>query len=336
MKINELRTELLKPDAKILLLSHKNPDGDTIGAGLALFHLFSGMELDVSMVVPNAFPEFLKWMPGAEKFVVAMENRELANQIIADATVIFFVDFNNYERIDFIGKEVSKNDAPKILIDHHPNPDDFFDFSLSDVKVSSASELIYSFIEQLGFIDQINKPIAECLFAGIMTDTGCFSHNSSHPETFEIVAQLLKSGINKNEIFDNVYNNFSESRMRLLGYALYEKMVVLPEFHTAFFSFSAEELGKFNFQLGDEEGMVNYLLAIKGVLFTVIIIEKKSYVKMSFRSKGLFPANYVAKRYFHGGGHLNAAGGKSYKSLSETITKLQKVLKDDQALQKYF
>ena len=336
MKIDELKAGLLKSEVKILLLSHKNPDGDTIGAALALYHLFSGMGLDVNLVVPNAFPEFLKWMPGTEKYIVAMENREKTNQVIAEATVIFFIDFNNYERIDFIAKEVRKNRVPKILIDHHPNPDDFFDFSLSDVKVSSTSELIYSFIEELGFVSKINKKISECLFAGIMTDTGCFSHNSSRPATFEITAKLLKSGINKDEIYDRVYNNFAESRMRLLGYALYEKMVVLPEFHTAYFSFSAEELKEFNFQLGDEEGMVNYLLAIKGVLFTVIIIEKKSYVKMSFRSKGLFPANYVAKRYFHGGGHLNAAGGKSYKSLQETIDKLQKVLQDDEVLQKYF
>ncbi|MCD6366885.1 MAG: bifunctional oligoribonuclease/PAP phosphatase NrnA [Bacteroidales bacterium] len=336
MRIDELKTELLKPEAKILLLSHKNPDGDTIGAALALYHLFSGMGLDVSLVVPNAFPDFLKWMPGAEKYIVAMENQKNANQAIAEASLFFFVDFNNYERIDFIAKEVGKNKAPKILIDHHPNPDSFFDFAMSDVKVSSASELIYSFIEQLGFLDKLNKPVAECLFAGIMTDTGCFSHNSSRSETFETAAQLLKTGIDKNEIYDHVYNNFSENRMRLLGYALYEKMVILPEYRTAYFSFSAEELTKFNFQLGDEEGMVNYLLAVKGILFTIIIIEKKNYVKMSFRSKGLFPANYVAKRYFHGGGHLNAAGGKSYKSLQETVDKLQKVLKEDEALQKYF
>ncbi len=336
MKIDELKTELLRTDAKILLLSHKNPDGDTIGAALALYHLFSTMKLNVSLLVPNSFPDFLKWMPGSNQFIVAMEQGKLANQVMAEATLIFFIDFNNYERIDFIVKEIRKNRSPKILIDHHPNPDDFFDFTLSDVKVSSTSELIYGFIEQLDFETKINDEIAACLFAGIMTDTGCFSHNSSRPETFEVVAKLLKTGIKKDDIYDKVYNNFSESRMRLLGYALYERMVVLPEYHTAFFSFSAQELKQFNFQLGDEEGMVNYLLAIKGVQFSVIIIEKKSYVKMSFRSKGLFPANYVAKRYFHGGGHLNAAGGRSYKSLQETITKLQKVLKDDQTIQKYF
>ncbi len=336
MNIDEIKSEILKQEAKVLLLSHKNPDGDTIGAALALYHIFSQMNVEVKLLVPNAFPDFLKWMPGSEKFIMAMENQKKSNQTIAEASLFFFVDFNNYERIDFVAKEVKKNKAPKILIDHHPNPDSFFDFVMSDVKVSSTSELIYSFIEQLEFLDKLNKPVAECLFTGIMTDTGCFSHNSSRPETFETAAQLLKTGIDKNEIYDRVYNNFSENRMRLLGYALYEKMVVLPEYRTAYFSFSAEELTKFNFQLGDEEGMVNYLLAVKGVLFTVIIIEKKSYVKMSFRSKGLFPANYIAKRYFHGGGHLNAAGGKSYKSLTETITKLQTVLKDDQALQKYF
>ncbi len=336
MNIDELKTKLLNPDAKVLLLSHKNPDGDTIGAALALYHIFSQMNIATKLLVPNAFPDFLKWMPGAEKFIVAMEHQKDANQAIAEATLFFFVDFNNYERIDFISKEVGKNNAPKVLIDHHPNPDSFFDFAMSDVKVSSTSELIYSFIEKMEFLDKLNKQVAECLFTGIMTDTGCFSHNSSRPETFETTAHLLKTGIDKNKIYDRVYNNFSESRMRLLGYALYEKMVVLPKYHTAYFSFSAEELKKFNFQLGDEEGMVNYLLAVKGVLFTIIIIEKKSYVKMSFRSKGLFPANYIAKRYFHGGGHLNAAGGKSYKSLKETIEKLQTVLKDDKTIQKYF
>ena len=336
MNIDEIKTELLNPDAKVLLLSHKNPDGDTIGAALALYHIFSQMNVATKLLVPNAFPDFLKWMPGAENFIVAMEHQKDANQAIAEATLFFFVDFNNYERIDFISKEVAKNKAPKILIDHHPNPDSLFDFAMSDVKVSSTSELIYSFIEKLEFLDKLNKPVAECLFTGIMTDTGCFSHNSSRPETFETTAQLLKTGIDKNEIYDHVYNNFSENRMRLLGYALYEKMVVLHKYRTAYFSFSAKELTKFNFQLGDEEGMVNYLLAVKGVLFTVIIIEKKSYVKMSFRSKGLFPANYIAKRYFHGGGHLNAAGGKSYKSLKETIEKLQTVLKDDETIQKYF
>jgi len=336
MTINELKTEILKPETNILLVSHKNPDGDTIGAALALYHLFSTIQLNVSMLVSNDFPDFLKWMPGNNQFIIAMEQEKLANKAMTEATLIFFIDFNNYERIDFIAKRLAKNQSPKILIDHHPNPDDIFDFVLSDVKVSSTSELIFNFIEQLAWLDKINKPIAENLFTGIMTDTGCFSHNSSRPETFEVVAALLKKDIDKNEIYDRVYNNFSESRMRLLGYALYEKMVVMPEYHTAYFYFSAEELKRFNFQLGDEEGMVNYLLSVKGVQFAIIIIEKKRYVKISFRSKGLFPANYVAKRYFHGGGHLNAAGGKSHKPLSETITKLQKVLKEDEAIQKYF
>ncbi len=336
MTINELKTEILKSETNILLVSHKNPDGDTIGASLALYHLFSTMQLNVSLLVPNDFPDFLKWMPGSEQFIIAMAQEKAANKAMAEATLIFFIDFNNYERIAFIEKQLRENQSPIILIDHHPNPEDIFDFVISDVRVSSTSELIYNFIEQLEWLDKINKPIAENLFTGIMTDTGCFSHNSSRPETFEVVAALLKKGIDKNEIYDRIYHNFSESRMRLLGYALYEKMVVMPEYHTAYFYFSAEELERFNFQLGDEEGMVNYLLSIKGIQFAVIILEKKSYVKMSFRSKGLFPANYVAKRYFHGGGHLNAAGGKSYQSLSETITKLQKVLNDDTAIQKYF
>ncbi|HIE16267.1 MAG TPA: bifunctional oligoribonuclease/PAP phosphatase NrnA [Bacteroidales bacterium] len=336
MTIEEIKTEILKTESKIVLLSHKNPDGDTIGSALALYHLFSNLNIDTTMIVPNDFPDFLKWMPGADRFIVATKEEKLAHQSINNATLIFFIDFNNYDRINHIEHIVKKNNAPKILIDHHPNPEYFFDFSLSGVTVSSTAELIYSFISHLGYSNKINKSIAESLFTGIMTDTGCFSHNSSKPETFETVAKLLHTGIDKNKIYNNLYNNFSENRMRLLGYALYEKMIVLSQYHTAFFSLSEKELQKFNFQLGDEEGMVNYLLSIKNIIFAVIILEKKNYVKLSFRSKGFFPANYIAKRYFHGGGHLNAAGGKSYKSLSETITKLQTILKDDQALQKYF
>lgn len=335
MELSELKNEILKQGSKVLILSHKNPDGDTIGAGLALYSLLKNLSVESTLMVTNDFPDFLKWMPGNEHYVITQDTTHDIQQKISDATLIFFIDFNNYERINTIEQLVSNNPAPKILIDHHPNPQTFFDFSFSDTKASSTSELLYNFINNIGWHTYIDKTIAECLFVGIMTDTGCFNHNSSMPETYKIVSELLSLGVDKDAVFDKVYNNFSENRMRLLGYALNEKMVILPELKASYIYLIAAELERFNFKLGDEEGMVNFPLAIRMVNLTAIIIEKQNYIKLSFRSKGKFPTNYLAKKYFHGGGHLNASGGKSFKSMAETIAKFEKVLKNDEILKTF-
>jgi len=274
-------------------------------------------------------------MPGNEHYIVTGNPDKKVSESISRATIIFFIDFNNYERINKIEKSVKNNPAPKILIDHHPNPETFFDFTISKVEASSTSEILYNFITDIGWQQYLDKTIAECLFVGIMTDTGCFNHNSSNPDTYRTIANLLSFGVDKDEIFDKTYNNFSEERLRLMGYSVSEKLVVLPELKSAYIYLSAAELERFNFKLDDEEGLVNFPLAIKGVDFTSIIIEKQNYVKMSFRSKWKFPANYIAEKYFHGGGHLNAAGGKSFKSLEETISKIENALKTDEVIRQF-
>lgn len=335
--IEELQNLLSDTSQKIVLVSHKNPDCDTIGATLGLTLLLERQGFQhVQPVLPNHYPEFLAWLPGIDRYIIASENDEPVQTVIASADIIFCIDFNNYERVTPLGKYLKKSTAIKLLIDHHPNPDDVFEYALSKVLASSASELTYEFIALMGWQGLLDQDIATNLYAGIMTDTGCFSFNSSQPETFKIVAHLLEQGIDKDEIYDRIYNSYSEERMRWVGYSLYERMEVLSEKRTAFFAIPANDLERFNNQIGDEEGMVNIPLSIKGVQFAVIMIERPDYIKMSFRSKKLFPANYVAKRYFHGGGHLNAAGGKSYKTLPETVEKLKKILNEDTALQSFF
>ena len=304
---------------KIVILSHRNPDGDAIGSSLAFYNLFSEMGHQVEIIVPNTIPAFLKWMKNAGKIHIYEKESQVSDTILEQATLVFALDFNDLGRIQEYNDKLKDSGSYKVLIDHHPHPHNFADLTISDPNASSTAELVYDFIGELGLIASIDKDIATCLFTGIMSDTGCFSYNSSQPLTYSKLASLLTCGIDKDYIYDRVYNNFSYNRMRLMGYCLDKKMVHLPEFRTAYITLSQEELREYHFRFGDAEGFVNLPLSIEGVLFSVIFIEKKDMVKVSFRSKGNFEVNKIASDHFNGGGHKNASGGESYESLQKTV-----------------
>ncbi len=312
----------------ILLLTHTNPDGDAVGSLLGLYHYFIRHGFKTYAITPNNFPSFLRWLPGADEIVRYSREKERAAVMIKEADVIFNLDFNDPERLGKMNELITASNAIKILIDHHPNPKKFNHIEISETSVSSTAELIYLLLTQLDIKPFLTREVAESLYTGIMTDTGCFSYNSSFGQTFRVTADLLESGIDKERIFDLVYNNFSEERMRLAGFALNKKMVVLKRYHTAYIWFTKKELEQFNHTLGDTEGFVNMPLSIHGIRFSALFIEKTDHVKISFRSKGSFPANLFAERHFHGGGHHNAAGGEYPATLDETLQRFEELLTD--------
>ena len=319
----------------IVITTHMNPDGDALGSSLGLYHFLKLSGKNVNVITPNSYPDFLHWLPGDEEVIEFHKKSNKAANLISRADTIFFLDFNEEKRIGKMGELVMENErATKILIDHHPDPVAKCDIEISDIRVSSTAELVFYLLSFVNKNLLVNKTVCECLFTGIMTDTGCFSFNSSRPSTYEAVAAMLQSGIDKDRIYNFVYNNFSEHRMKLLGFSLDKKMKVIPEYRTAYISLTMEEMKKYKFSTGDTEGFVNFPLSIKGIVFSVLFLEKKDRIKLSLRSKGDFPANDVAKKHFGGGGHRNAAGGELKMSLSETLDKFESLLPDYASLLK--
>jgi len=310
----------------IVIVAHKNPDGDAIGSGLALYTYLTSIGKNTTFILPDLMPNNLKWLPNVDKIVTYKTTQAEADAIIAAAELVIMADFNNSNRLGDSQKSFDANPAPRILIDHHPFPEVRFDIAYSRPEASSTAEMMYELISELSGTNVLNLDIATCLFTGILTDTGCFNYSSSNPTTFIITAHLLEAGINKDQIIDNVMNHFSETRLRLLGFGLYKKMKVLPEFQTAYIWLTKKELEDFNNQQGDTEGLVNYPLTIDGINFSALFTEKDGLTKCSFRSRGSFPANKVAAERFSGGGHLNAAGGEFHKTIGKTIYYFEKVL----------
>jgi phosphoesterase RecJ-like protein len=317
---------LLSEPRQIVILSHKNPDGDAIGSALGLYHYLIQLKHKVTVMVPDAFPEFLAWMPDSSKILFYEEAQKKCITKINEAEVIFCVDFNSLNRVGDMDEPVRLSNVPKILIDHHPQPENFATLVNSDIKASSTAQMIFETIVQLGDKKKINKKVANCLYAGIMTDTGSFRFPSTKSETHRIAADLIEAGADNFTIHDNIYDQNSESRMRLLGYCLSEKLKIFEEFGTAYFTLSKDELQRFNYQKGDTEGVVNYALSIKGIKFAAIFKENEENIRISFRSKGKFSVNDFARKHFNGGGHVNAAGGNSDLSLDETISKFVSLL----------
>ena len=330
----KINAELNNKD-NIVIFTHRNPDGDALGSALGLFHFLRSINKNVKVISPNAYPDFLHWLPGDSEVIEYNKQKPLAKSLIAGAEILFHLDFNSLSRIREMERAVLGNQrAVKIMVDHHPDPDTFADIQISDTRVSSTAELVYYLIKSLDKDSLRSKDICECLFTGIMTDTGCFSFNSSLPSTYEVVAHLLHSGMNKDRIFDMVYNNFTASRMKLLGFSLDQKMKVLPEYHTAYISLTREEMKRYEFQPGDTEGFVNYPLSIKGIKFSVLFLEKDKFVKISLRSRGEFPVNQLANKHFSGGGHKNASGGECKLSLADTLKKFENLLAEYTSLLK--
>jgi phosphoesterase RecJ-like protein len=312
-------SKLLSTVNNVALIPHVNADGDAVGASVGLCRVLNNAGKQAKVVSPSDYPGFLKWIDGTEEVLVYEKTPNECIKTLQNADLIFYIDFNDIKRIGDLEEHMHKISAKKVLIDHHPHPKEFADYILSDTNASSTSELVYDFVEELGLVEFLDKEVAEALFTGIITDTGSFSYNVSRPRVYEVVGKLISLGADKDKIHAEIYYNFSVHRMRLLGYCLDKKMVVIPELHTAFISLTAKELEEYDFQMGDAEGFVNYPLSIKGIVFTALFMEREDIVKISFRSKGDFPTNKFSSKYFNGGGHINASGGSSDASMECTL-----------------
>ncbi|MEY2799657.1 MAG: hypothetical protein RI934_645 [Bacteroidota bacterium] len=323
--IKELQA-LLSEAKKIVITTHHKPDGDAMGSSLGLYHFLLALGHQVHVVTPSDYPYFLHWLPGNSEVIDFQIHEARAKKLVAEADLIICSDFNALSRIGSLGDLVRNSAAKKVMIDHHLDPEGFEDYTYWDVRACAAAELVYRFIVELGFGNNIDKDIATCLYTGIMTDSGSFRFPSTSAEVHRIIADLIERGANNSRIHELIYDTNSENRLKFLGHILSQKMFVLPEINTAYIYIDQEELKKYQIVTGDTEGIVNYALSINGIRFAILVVDRGEARKLSFRSKGEFPANEVAKKYFEGGGHRNAAGGISFLSLAETVEKIKNIL----------
>lgn len=326
-KVAELR-EMLREPKQITVVSHVNPDGDAIGSGCAWTRMLEKKGHTVRFIVPNAYPAFLDWMQEIEQVHIYKMDPEAYAGYIAESDVIFCLDFNQLGRIEQLGDEISKNQkAAKILVDHHLEPPAEYDIMFSDTNSSSTSLLVYELIEALGWEEEMTYPVAEALYVGINTDTGNFAFGQLSPELFRIVAKLVEKGVNPPKLNIAIYDNYSADRMRLMGYMLNEKMEVFPEFQAACMALDKDEQRKYNFQPGDSEGFVNLPLSIKNIAITAFFLETRECIKVSLRSQGEIDVNRMARQYYNGGGHKNAAGGKHFGSIEQAVELFKTAIK---------
>lgn len=323
--IHKTQTEIDNAE-KIVIVTHVSPDGDAMGSALGLWHYLMTIEKEPVVVVPSAFPDFFRWMPGIEHVIDFQEFPERAGELLLQADLIFALDFNVTTRLDKMCEWVVNAKAPKVLVDHHPKPENFAKVTISYPQISSTSEMIFRLICRLGDFSKIHLPCAECIYTGMMSDTGGFTYNSNDPEIYHIVAELLKIGVDKDEIYNKVYNSNTESRLRLTGYCMHQKMKLYPEYRTALITLSTEEKNAFQCKNGDTEGLVNIPLSIDDMVLSVFFREENDKVKVSLRSRGSFPTNMLAKEHFSGGGHLNASGGEFYGTLNDAVQCLESAL----------
>lgn len=325
LEIVKLR-ELLSNPRRVVITTHYKPDGDAMGSSLALYHFLSGMGHRVTVIAPSDWPEFLSWMPGCDEVINYEHHYAKSKQITAEAEVIFCLDFNALSRMEKFAEQVKKSEAVKVLIDHHLDPEPFCTFIFSFPTACATCELVYYFLKEIGGEHFLTKSMAECLYTGIMTDTGSFRFSSMTADTHDIVGNLMRVGASNFTIHENVYDNFSLDRTRFLGHCIKEKLVVLPAYKTAYIAVSKDELASFNHKSGDTEGIVNYALGIKGIRFAAFFCERDNLIKISFRSKDNFSVKEIAASHFSGGGHRNAAGGRSNDSLDNTVAKFLELL----------
>lgn len=323
-RVKEALDKTGKP--RIVITTHHKPDADALGSSLGLYHFLKKLGYFVTVIAPTDYPPFLKWMPNEEKVFNFEHHPEKCKDFVQNAQIIFCLDFNNLKRINDLGEIVRESKGVKVMIDHHLEPEGFDDVRFWTSEASSTAELIYQFIIDFGGKDLVDKDIAACLYAGIMTDTGSFRFDSVKPQTHRVVADLIETGIEHSKIHNLLYDSFTANRWKFVGHVLSNKMEVIEDLNTVLIYIGAEELKEYNIKTGDTEGLVNYGLSIKGIEFATLIIDRTVLVKMSFRGKGKFPANKFAKEFFEGGGHFNAAGGQSKLSLEETVDKFKKAL----------
>ncbi len=318
---------LMQHPKKVSIIAHHNPDADALGSSLALSLYLQKKGHQVSTIMPSSFPSFLDWMPSSEKVIsYTLEKEKICNDILQDTEVVFFIDFSAESRIRQIQTLVANMTATSVIIDHHQEPTMKADFWLWDANASSTAELIYRFIEMMDDKALLDAQMGACIYAGIVTDTASFKHASTNKKVHLIAAELIDLGVNTSRVQRYIYDSNSENRLRFIGYALLNKLTILPEYRTAYFLLTKEELETYQNQLGDSEGLVDYALSVKNVVLAVVILEKKDCVKMSFRSVGGFQANLFAQKHFNGGGHKNAAGGDYIGSPYDIEEKLLSLL----------
>lgn len=320
-QIESLKEMLAQPRLRIVILSHTNPDGDAVGSSLAWAEVLRARGHEVTCVVPNKYPYFLDWMSGIEEVVVFKTDTEgRAVKAIAEADVLFCLDFNAVSRLEILSETIQGNTtARRVLIDHHLQPDEGFDIVFSHPESSSTCFLVYCLVEAMYGTGAITRRMGELLYVGMMTDTGNFAFSHLTPELFRAVAVLLEKGISIPEIHNSVYNAYTEGRARLFGYAINRKMALIEDGTVAYMSLLESEMRRFQFQQGDSEGFVNYALTIKKVKMSAMFLAHRKFIRISLRSRGDVDVNLFARKYFNGGGHKNAAGGKSFLSMEETI-----------------
>lgn len=331
MKIHDIQAiqTLLATPKKIVIIPHRNPDGDAMGSNLALYHFLRKNDHEATVISPNEFPDFLAWLPGSETVQIFEKDKENCTKILEEADIIFTLDFNAFHRVGEMEKVLEAINTTYIMIDHHQKPDDYATYMYSNISIGSTCEMVYNFISFLNQKDQIDKTIGTCIYTGILTDSGSFRFPNTTGNTHRIVAELIDLGVENTLIPNLLFDNSSYNRLQLLGKAL-QNLKVIPEHKTSYITLTQEELNSFNFVKGDTEGIVNYGLSIKGIQFTAIFIENKDekIIKISFRSQGGFDVNEFARAHFNGGGHRNAAGGKSEVSMEETIDKFENLVKN--------
>ena len=322
-------SQLISTSTTIVITTHKSPDGDAIGSSLGLAEYLRTLGKDATVVVPDQYPDFLHWLPNSEKIVRYDKHREKGDMLLKIADLVFCLDYNAPSRVDEMEGALMSSKAVKVLIDHHLKPDVPADLVISEPAACSTSELIFRIVWQLQAFEQQSRQFAVPVYCGMMTDTGGFTFNSSRPEIYFIISQLLTKNIDKDKIYRNVYHNYSENRLRLMGYVMYKKLVVLPEFHAAFYALTKEELDRFHFVKGDAEGLVNIPQQIKGLKLSISLREdtdKPNTVWVSLRSVDDFPCNLMAEQFFNGGGHLNASGGRLNCSVDEAIETVKQAI----------
>ena len=320
-------SQLISDAETILITCHKSPDGDAIGSSLGLADYLRHLGKEPVVIVPDQYPDFLMWLPNTEKIIRYDKQRDKADLLFKIADLVFCLDYNAPSRVDEMEKALVSSPATRVLIDHHLNPDVPANLIISEPEASSTCELVFRLVWQMGAFPTLTKQFAVPIYCGMMTDTGGFTYNSSRPEIFFIISELLTKRIDKDKIYRNVYHNYSESRIRLMGYVMYEKLVYMPEYNAAYYTLTKDELKRFRFIKGDAEGLVNIPQQIKGLRLSISLredTEKDRVVWVSLRSVDNFPCNLMAEEFFNGGGHLNASGGRLNCSMDEAV----KIVKD--------
>ncbi len=320
-------SQLISDAETILITCHKSPDGDAIGSSLGLADYLRHLGKEPVVIVPDQYPDFLMWLPNTEKIIRYDKQRDKADLLFKIADLVFCLDYNAPSRVDEMEEALVSSPATRVLIDHHLNPDVPADLIISEPEASSTCELVFRLVWQMGAFPTLTKQFAVPIYCGMMTDTGGFTYNSSRPEIFFIISELLTKRIDKDKIYRNVYHNYSESRIRLMGYVMYEKLVYMPEYNAAYYTLNKDELKRFRFIKGDAEGLVNIPQQIKGLRLSISLredTEKDRVVWVSLRSVDNFPCNLMAEEFFNGGGHLNASGGRLNCSMDEAV----KIVKD--------